>query len=452
MSSGLVDEGRAALRAGDTAAARELFESALADSESGVVLEGLGEALYLQRNYVAASEHYERAYAVHRRDGNHLAAGLAARTVGWICGHVRGDWAVRNGWFARARTILGEVGEDRPEHGWVLLLDAYAEPDAGVRETLLREAVAIGRRFGDPDIEFEALASLGQVCVMTGRFDEGLALCDESLTAACAGELTDLATVEAIFCRFFWMCELANDVPRADQWMRAAAGLVRRRHVIAAFCRAHYGGILTAAGRWDEAEAELVEARRCSASGMPDGRAASLMRLADLRLRQGDLDQAGMLLSGLDTHPDAVRTLAALHLARDKTALARDLLERSVAGSDDDLPTVGDATVRGPLLALLVDVHIRQGDLDGADGIAQRLDRLVRLQHTPYLEAATALAKGRICVARRDPDARRWLHSALQGFTRAQLPMELAETRLEMARALAQQSPEVAVAAAKAAL
>jgi hypothetical protein len=120
------------------------------------------------------------------------------------------------------------------------------EPDAQVPEQLLRETIAIGRRFSDPDIEFDALAYLGGVFMMTDRIEEGLALCDEGLAVACAGELTDLATLDAIFCGFFWACELVNDIPRADQWMRAAAELLERRHVVA-FCRAHYGGILIAA-------------------------------------------------------------------------------------------------------------------------------------------------------------------------------------------------------------
>ena len=86
---------------------------------------------------------------------------------------------------------------------------------------------------------------------MTDRVEEGLVFLDEALAAACAGEMTEMATVDAMFCGFFWACELVNDVPRADQWMRAAADLMSRRNVVAAFCRAHYGGILTAAGRWD---------------------------------------------------------------------------------------------------------------------------------------------------------------------------------------------------------
>src|SRR5947209_2618979 len=92
-----------------------------------------------------------------------------------------------------------------------------------------------------------------------------------------------------------------------------------------------------------------------------------------LRLRQGHLEQAALLLEGLDTHPDAVRALAGLYLARGETALALDLLERCTAGSDDDVPTVGETTMVGPLLALLVDVHLQEGNLDGADRAAQRL-------------------------------------------------------------------------------
>jgi hypothetical protein len=48
-------------------------------------------------------------------------------------------------------------------------------------------------------------------------------LIEDALAALRAGELTELATVDEIFCGLFWACELVNDVPRADQWMGAAA-------------------------------------------------------------------------------------------------------------------------------------------------------------------------------------------------------------------------------------
>jgi len=452
VSSPLIEEGMAALRDGDAAAARRAFELALAEAQSGEVLERLAEALYLEREYVTSAAHYERAYAAYRRERQNLAAGRAARAAAWITGNILGDWAVRNGWLARARTILEEAGEGRPEHGWVLIIRAFSEPDAQVRETLLREAIAIGRRFGDPDIEFLALAYLGGVLVMTDRVEEGMVLGDEALAALCAGELTELASVDEIFCGLFWACELVNDVPRADQWMRAAADRTKRSNVVAAFCRAHYGGILTAAGRWQEAEVELKQAARHFDRGISARRDAAIIRLANLRVRQGRLEEAAQLLTGLEQHPDVVPALAALHLARGEAALARDLLERVTRGSDDEVPEVGESTMVGPLLALLVDVYLEEGNLDDAERVAQRLGRIAEAQHGPYLRAAAALAIGRVCVASGTGDPRRYLQQALEGFARAQLPMEVARTRLELARALSERSPEVAIAEAKSAL
>ena len=122
-----------------------MFESALAEGESGQVLEGLGEALYPGRGYVAAVAYYERAYVAYRRERQSMAAGRAARTVAWTTGNVLGDWAVRRGWLARARALLEEVGVDRPEHGWVLIIKAFSEPgEHAVRRHLQNISAKIG--------------------------------------------------------------------------------------------------------------------------------------------------------------------------------------------------------------------------------------------------------------------------------------------------------------------
>jgi DNA-binding NarL/FixJ family response regulator len=452
MTASMIEEGWGALNAGDAATARAAFERALAEVETGSGREGLGQALYLQRDYSGAIKQHERAYAAYRREGQTVAAARVARILAWITGNVLGDWAVHNGWLARALRILAEVGEDAPEHGWVLIIKSYTEPDAAAREAMFREAMAIGRRFADPNVEIESLASLAALYLLTGRDNEGLALLDESMAALCAGELTEIASVDNLFCGLFWACELVNDVVRADQWMRATAEVMASRNVVGAFCRAHYGGILTAAGRWQEAEVQLIDAARHFDRGMPERRAAAIIRLADLRVRQGRLEEAGQLLKGLEQHPDAVRTLAAFHLARGDAALARDLLERATEVPDEEVAAIGASTMLGPLLALLVDVYLEQGYVPEAEQAAQRLDRIARAQHGTYLSAAAALAQGRVCVASGQGDARTCLNAALDGFAKSQLPMELARTRLEMAYALAERSPEVAIAEAKAAL
>ena len=101
----------------------------------GVALEAQGEALYLAREYAAAATCYERAYIAYRRERQFLAAGRAARTVSWISGNVLGDWAVQSGWLGRARSVLADVGEDSPEHGWALILQAFAEPEPDARRS-----------------------------------------------------------------------------------------------------------------------------------------------------------------------------------------------------------------------------------------------------------------------------------------------------------------------------
>lgn len=413
-------------------------------------LEEHAGSLYLDLRYREAARAYERVYGIYRSAGEPLAAARAARMIAWITGNVLGEWAVHGGWLARAATALEEAGDDDRARGWLLVIRSHGEW-GDERQRMLRDAVALGRRVHDPDLEFEALSFLAIDMVMTGRPEEGLALFDEAMTATCAGELEELGTVDSMFCGFFWACELVHDVVRADQWMRAAERLVAERKVVAAFCRAHYGGILTAAGRWEEAEVELVEAVRHFDEGLPERRVAGLVRLAGLRVRQGRTDEAAQLLKGFEEHPDAVETVAAMHLANGDLVLAREALERAVEASPGD-GAGGDAVWIGPLAAQLVDVYLAQEDLASASAMSERLARIAQVHDSSYLRAATALAKGRLCAARGDQDARACLYEALVGFAEAQVPLELGRAHLAMAAALATSAPEVAVNEARQAL
>jgi tetratricopeptide (TPR) repeat protein len=207
--------------------------------------------------------------------------------------------------------------------------------------------------------------------------------------------------------------------------------------------------VLTAAGRWPEADAALTEAVQLWGLGQRSGlRAGALVRLADLRVRQGRLEEAERLLDGIDvdTYLEAARPLAAIHLARGQTTLAGDVLERA-------LDQVGSpSTTAAPLLALLVDVHLAANRIDQAEAAAEQLATCAARHTSHYLEAVAALARGRVCLAAGTGDPRACLREALAGFSRAQLPMELARARLALADALVVERPEVAVAEARAAL
>ena len=95
----LIAEGRAALRAGDGAAARRAFELAGAESSSGDVIEGLARASYLEMKFSDAIDGWEQAYAAHREAGDHVGAVRVARTVAYMYLAIVGDRAVGSGWL-----------------------------------------------------------------------------------------------------------------------------------------------------------------------------------------------------------------------------------------------------------------------------------------------------------------------------------------------------------------
>ena len=131
-----------------------------------------------------------------------------------------------------------------------------------------------------------------------------------------------------MFCQLFAACEHAQDVTRADAWIRVGEAVAERRNLpaVSAFCRTHYGGVLTAAGRWPEAEAAVVAAVQLWGLGDRAGlRAGALVRLADLRLRQGRFEEAEQLLVEVvpadAASAEAARPRAAALLARGEPEL-----------------------------------------------------------------------------------------------------------------------------------
>jgi DNA-binding CsgD family transcriptional regulator len=351
------------------------------------------------------------------------------------------------GWLARARTLLADAG-DTSEAGWVALNVGMFEPDRARKEAQFRTALDAARRFGDTELEVATLASLGASLVHADRVDEGMLLLDEALAAVAGREVDNFQVVEETFCQLFSACEHAHDVARAEQWMRIGDDIASRRRLpnVSAFCRTHYGGILTVAGRWPEADAALTEAIRLWDLGFTALRTGALVRLADLRVRQGRYEEAEQLLEGLTDDPDAARPLAAMHLAAGRLELARDVVERALERTD------GASQSAVPLHALLVDVLLEAGQPEEAATAVERLAHCARDHPGPYTAAVAALARGKVCLATGAGDPRACLREALAGFGRAQMPMELARARVALAQALLTERPDVAVAEARAAL
>ena len=443
----LIADGRAALRKGDVAAARGLFQAALTLGPNSTALEGLGFAAYLAMDFDEAIDLWQQSYAGYRADGNGVGAVRMARMLGYLYGIVVGDWAIGSGWIARAQHLLG-VAADSSERGWVELTLGMFERDRSVKHRRFEEARDVASATHDNDLAFAALAYLGASLVHADQVTEGMVRLDESLAAVAGGEVEDLFVIEEIFCQMFSACERAHDVARAEQWLKVGEAVAAQRNLpaLVAYCHTHFGGVMTAAGRWPEAEAALTDAIRIWALGWRTLKSGALARLADLRIQQGRLEEAEQLLTGLSVNEECARPLAMLLLAQGQVERSREILERTLARIDPI------STSAVPLLALLVDVHLAAGAIEEAKQAMASLEKSATHQDVPYLIAVRALARGRLAVASGDPAARAWFRVAVDEFGQAQLPLESARSQLAFATAVADDSPNVARAEAKAAL
>ena len=184
----LLRQGWEALRAADWQTARSCFEQALGEAESAEALDGLSQATHFLREYDRATELKERAFAAYRQEGDPVKAADTARWLAFLHGTYAGNYAVASGWMGRAESVLETVPECAA-HGWLVLDSAVFAATAADREKCAVSALAIARRFGDTDLEFDALALLGECQVATGRVAEGMRLLDEAMAAATGGEV-----------------------------------------------------------------------------------------------------------------------------------------------------------------------------------------------------------------------------------------------------------------------
>lgn len=440
-----IADGWRALATEDWASARSHFEAARRLGESAEVLDGLSRALHFEGDYPKAIELTEHAFAGYRSEGQTAAAADRARWLAFLHAAINGNLAAAGGWMARAEELL----EGTPEcssHGWLTLDQAPFTRDPAEREKLAAAALEIARRYGDTDLEYDALALLGEACVAGGKVAEGMRCVDQAMTAVSSGEVAETVAVSDICCRLLGACEAALDVRRAEQWMPVVERLAWKSFV-PPVCRTHYGGILIAVGRWQEAEQQLTSAIDTLEHSYRLMREGPLLRLAELRLRQGRLAEARRLLEGSESHPSARRALAALAQAEGDAELAEELAQLCLC----DQPA--DSAACAPVLCLLAEARLALADVPGAVEAMSQLEELAEQTGDDAAVAGAALARGRIAVAGDSgAEARVALQEALRRFTGLGLPLEAARTQLELARTLSEDSPRAAVAEARAAL
>ena len=412
----------------DWAGARDAFAAALSASPGDPsALDGLGQSLWWLGERDAGIDRRREAYAEYSRRGSTRDAGRIAVYLAGEC-RIDGRDAEAAGWMARARRLLAGC-EPCAELGWLAVEEAKRARDRGSAETHARAALALAHAIADPDIECMALAQLGRALVASGRVDEGMGLMDEAMTVALGGESSDPLACGDACCTTLVVCDGLADLGRASQWCEAVVEFTERRRFfpVQSWCRSIFGAVLIRAGEWARAEAVLTEAlarrvdRRRGA-----GRVLPLATLADLRVRQGRLEEAARLLSGLEDEPVARSALVRLHLARGETTMAAALV-----GQDD--------------LALRAEVALASGDPTATTECAARLAEVASATAREDLAAEAQLLRGLAMSALLD------LEEAVRRFSALELPYEAARARLALARVQADSGSPLAVASARAA-
>jgi ATP/maltotriose-dependent transcriptional regulator MalT len=428
---------REALRRGEWQRARVLFEEAVAAEASPEALEGLAEACWWQHDETATFDARERAYNLYRARDDRTAAARMATWLGTDSLEFRGEPAVANGWLQRAHRLLDGL-EDTPEYGWLILWEANLElmlrNDTLASRELATRAAAAGRTLGLIDLEMLALAIEGLALVGEGEISEGMRRLDEAATAAVAGEMTDRNAVWTTLCSVMTACDRIRDYDRALQWSSRAKSLSQKWGFEALFtpCRPPYASVLMWRGEWDEAEQQLVTACSEFAALRPMMAGESIVRLAELRWRQGRWDEAEELFRQVEHEGIAQPGRAELALSTGDFAPARSFAEKYLR----NLPAE-DRMERAIGLELMVRSSAAISDFEAAKEPLAELQRIAKHVGVKPIKASAAFAAGSLAAARKEHDkARTFLEDAVDLYERSSAPFEAARARMHLAHVL----------------
>ncbi len=408
---------------------------AIADDDSADARFGLATALWWLGDNRGSVEQATRAYAMFRRSGDVLRAVECALSLAITYKANFANTAVANGWTRRAERLL-EGQPEGPAHAFVWLTRAYKMADLDTAEALTRRALGVSREAGDVDLELTAVSQLGLILVGKGDVAEGFSLIDEAMAGALAGEGMSLVTVAYTCCDMLNACELAATSRAAVEWCKVADGFVDTYGCpfLYAECRINYGSVLTATGRWVDADRELQTGLRitegaCPAlhrrGAHPAGRAARPpgpargRRRAAVRGRSRGGDRGGRLRSSsleVTARPQLACSSDGAH-ARPSSRPGRG------ARPARRRPSGGGA-------------GRRRGEGERAPD-ADRRDRRRRAAG-----GDGGMAAGRVhAPQRRRGRRRRRARTAVDTWSRLEMPFEAARAELDLARALAATEP-----------
>jgi ATP/maltotriose-dependent transcriptional regulator MalT len=413
------------------AEAYRLFEAA--DREAALEpedLERLATASYLMGREDASEAVWERAHRTFLERGDPEGAARSAFRLA-VELQLRGAMAPASGWFARAQHILDEAGIDCVVRGYLLIPSAIqriVQGDPAAGDELFNQAAEIARRYGDRNLACKAHQGRGRALIRLGRVREGVALLDEAMVAAMAGDVSPMIAGDA-YCTVLEACQEIFDLRRAYEWTMSLArwcasqpDLVRYRGE----CLLYRAEVMQLRGKWDEAVRDAQDACELLMSRPAAG--AAFYRLGEIHRLRGEFDKAEATYTHANERGRKPQPgLSLLRLAQNRIADAAASI-RSVL-----LDTRAQAT-RARILAAAVEILLAAGEVDQARAAADELSEIARALDASLLSGTSAHATGAVLLAQGDiAGAGESLRDAWDIWRDLEMPYEEAQTCLLLA-------------------
>ena len=322
-------------------------------------------------------------------------------------------------------------GRECVEQGYLLMpvaLQNEAAGDYAAVYATAAEAAAIGERYGDPDLFSLAVHTQGLALIRQERVADGLALLDEAMLAATAGDLSPIVT-GVVYCGVIAGCEEAFELGRAREWTDALTRWCESQPELVAFggrCRVHRAEIMQLHGAWADALDEARRGRERSERAMnPDAAGQALYLQGELNRLSGDFDAAERAYRdasarGREPQPG----LALLRLTRGDRAAADAAIRRALAET-------GEPLKRARLLPGYVEIVLAVGDEAAARTASDELGEIAGRSQSVLLRAFADQARGAVELHAGDAQtALRSLRRASQAWQELDAPYEAARTRV----------------------
>ncbi|HET7297371.1 MAG TPA: LuxR C-terminal-related transcriptional regulator [Gemmatimonadaceae bacterium] len=409
-----------------------LFEAA--DREAPLEpedLERLATAAYLLGREDESEAVWERAHRTFLERGDPEGAARSAFRLA-VELQLRGAIAPASGWFARAQHILDEAGIECVVRGYLLIPSAIqrimqGDPAAG--DDLFNQAAEIARRYGDRNLACKAVQGRGRALIRLGRVREGVALLDEAMVAAMAGDVSPMIAGDA-YCTVLEACQEIFDLRRAYEWTMSLArwcaaqpDLVRYRGE----CLLYRAEVMQLRGKWDEAVRDAQDACELLMSRPAAG--AAFYRLGEIHRLRGDFEKAQAAY--MQANERGRKPQPGLSLLR----LAQGEIDAAAASIRSVLLDTRTQAARARMLAAAVDILLAAGDVEHARAAATELSTIASAIGASLLNAASAQATGAVLLAEGDvEDAATWLCQASEIWRDLEMPYEEGHTCLLMAR------------------